>query len=969
MGKNNNVNIKSQVSKQNTQRTSQQKDMLNILSNDQQQSYFNDELEQGQCFQSQDQMRQSHNINPHHQKSLDGIGNNSYHENKFLSGFSQESKNNKKIHYSNHQANSLKKQTQIQSDQFQQQSSIQDRNNYYSKLNSQQIIKKSLNTQMSLKNIKNESQTNDQKKNRSNPVFNNQDLQQIQQQQRRLVRSCSSKINQFSSNVNNQSIYCNQAPLINSNGKGSFFNINNEINIEHNATDEDQSLYNNKLQLDIIENILNKEEQYQNWRDENIQLKEAVKSLKKEINDYKNKCGQLEQYVDQLEQSICQSKNNYQLELIKFSDQIQKFKNIQLLYQNEKQTKEKIEKELIFKDQELADMKQHLKNSILFLLEQRDSIFQNKKTIKNPQLTDSFSFEEKTEELSNFSQIQSKQQDNFQNQLLKSFDKYINSISQIINELKITYSSQLNKYLNENPQQFIDYTQVEQQPIKQKDSQINSIIENTLSIKKQSNLKQKVEIKKGLNKTNQNQNMSSISSNSLKTNIPVDLNKIHGSQNQIYCTESTEEDQAIYIPSVCRLANQGSYLDNKNKQKNIILQRPISQDKSVNSLKLTGDFLSQTTSLQQSNYQNCQLKDKGNKANIQSETQEQDCLEQISQKIEFNETFQKINDANQLNNETLTFDFEVSSSKKQNKQNMDQENMEIEKNKKQVNKNRGRNSSLGSFEYTKFKQNLEEHINNNDSIFQNTAFNSQLLEQSAAIPLQNKNILNQQQSITDFEIAEESEKAGIFSKIRKTNKQEQIDQEVEDFQTKQIILQDKSFSDSELENRCQSLSTRIFKNQQISMIQNCTQKYINEDKSQKKVQSPSKVSYANNCKKPPIDVKDKENKCPNNNNGNSEELIKVNSKLKQSYTEQKTQVSPNQVTDQNKFVVSKEEFIGQQDGHLTFKQGEKIQVLKQTKNGWWIGMCNNKIGYFPFNFVQEIKDLQINTVQTQQQKV
>lgn len=40
-----------------------------------------------------------------------------------------------------------------------------------------------------------------------------------------------------------------------------------------------------------------------------------------------------------------------------------------------------------------------------------------------------------------------------------------------------------------------------------------------------------------------------------------------------------------------------------------------------------------------------------------------------------------------------------------------------------------------------------------------------------------------------------------------------------------------------------------------------------------------------------------------------------------------------------------------QENDLNFSKGDKIQVLKKPKNGWWIGLFKNNIGYFPSNYV------------------
>lgn len=42
------------------------------------------------------------------------------------------------------------------------------------------------------------------------------------------------------------------------------------------------------------------------------------------------------------------------------------------------------------------------------------------------------------------------------------------------------------------------------------------------------------------------------------------------------------------------------------------------------------------------------------------------------------------------------------------------------------------------------------------------------------------------------------------------------------------------------------------------------------------------------------------------------------------------------------------------DKDLSFKKGDRIQVVKRTKNGWWIGILNKSVGYFPYNYVSEV---------------
>ncbi|CDW89343.1 variant sh3 domain containing protein [Stylonychia lemnae] len=46
------------------------------------------------------------------------------------------------------------------------------------------------------------------------------------------------------------------------------------------------------------------------------------------------------------------------------------------------------------------------------------------------------------------------------------------------------------------------------------------------------------------------------------------------------------------------------------------------------------------------------------------------------------------------------------------------------------------------------------------------------------------------------------------------------------------------------------------------------------------------------------------------------------------------------------------EFKAQKDKDLSFNVGDEILIEKKRSNGWWIGYCNGKKGYFPHNYVQ-----------------
>jgi len=56
------------------------------------------------------------------------------------------------------------------------------------------------------------------------------------------------------------------------------------------------------------------------------------------------------------------------------------------------------------------------------------------------------------------------------------------------------------------------------------------------------------------------------------------------------------------------------------------------------------------------------------------------------------------------------------------------------------------------------------------------------------------------------------------------------------------------------------------------------------------------------------------------------------------------------------FAIAKFDYNAQKENDLSFNKGDKIRILRKTETGWWIGLCNNKIGYFPYNFVNVIED-------------
>lgn len=43
------------------------------------------------------------------------------------------------------------------------------------------------------------------------------------------------------------------------------------------------------------------------------------------------------------------------------------------------------------------------------------------------------------------------------------------------------------------------------------------------------------------------------------------------------------------------------------------------------------------------------------------------------------------------------------------------------------------------------------------------------------------------------------------------------------------------------------------------------------------------------------------------------------------------------------------------EDELSFNKGDIIQVTRQEEGGWWEGSVNGKTGWFPSNYVKEIK--------------
>ena len=77
--------------------------------------------------------------------------------------------------------------------------------------------------------------------------------------------------------------------------------------------------------------------------------------MKKELDLEKEKNVIIENELKSIKTNLTNERTKYQRELLKFSEKIKNFKNIQTLYIGEKQNSEKIEKNLILKEGFLQD--------------------------------------------------------------------------------------------------------------------------------------------------------------------------------------------------------------------------------------------------------------------------------------------------------------------------------------------------------------------------------------------------------------------------------------------------------------------------------------------------------------------------------------------------------------------------------------------------------------------------------------
>ena len=55
-------------------------------------------------------------------------------------------------------------------------------------------------------------------------------------------------------------------------------------------------------------------------------------------------------------------------------------------------------------------------------------------------------------------------------------------------------------------------------------------------------------------------------------------------------------------------------------------------------------------------------------------------------------------------------------------------------------------------------------------------------------------------------------------------------------------------------------------------------------------------------------------------------------------------------------VISNYDFIAENDNEMSLKKGDIIKVTKCIDEGWWVGICKDRSGMFPSNYVKIIEE-------------
>ena len=67
--------------------------------------------------------------------------------------------------------------------------------------------------------------------------------------------------------------------------------------------------------------------------------------------------------------------------------------------------------------------------------------------------------------------------------------------------------------------------------------------------------------------------------------------------------------------------------------------------------------------------------------------------------------------------------------------------------------------------------------------------------------------------------------------------------------------------------------------------------------------------------------------------------------------------------------IAKFRYASTRDDELALEKGDELVVLEKEADGWWRGRCGTRIGWFPFNYVEEIGELSSSAAPIQPQPV
>ena len=54
--------------------------------------------------------------------------------------------------------------------------------------------------------------------------------------------------------------------------------------------------------------------------------------------------------------------------------------------------------------------------------------------------------------------------------------------------------------------------------------------------------------------------------------------------------------------------------------------------------------------------------------------------------------------------------------------------------------------------------------------------------------------------------------------------------------------------------------------------------------------------------------------------------------------------------------IAKFKYVGSREDELSLEKGDEVIVVEKEADGWWRGRCGTRIGWFPFNYVEETED-------------